>query len=399
MRIESRALPCVEARCIDEHASTESPGLLYLPRSPRRTRRWAQRSGSLIPLVAGSLVVLVVAAAFSVDTAYLQLARTEMRGAVDASARSAGQVLASGGSSTSAQNAAKAVALENKVAGKPLQLSDSDIVLGNASRSAGGAYLFTPGGSPGNAFQISGRRTRDSLGGQINAIFGGILGVSRYNAIQSATVVRGDRDVLLVLDTSGSMMYRLEVDQSYPSGRSESTPPHPNESRWGVLCQSLGVLFNTLESTSPEEQVGLVTFDTQGAFRSSLNTEYKPVQSRVDEFSSAPLAGWTNLGEGMQLARERLISGLETKPYSARTIILLTDGQPNQGPDPMEEARACKSAKITVHTISFSSFADTQLMQSIADTTGGKYYAAPSEATLRAAFQEIGRDLPVLLTQ
>ena len=77
------------------------------------------------------------------------------------------------------------------------------------------------------------------------------------------------------------------------------------------------------------------------------------------------------MGEGMQMGRDQLINSPEASPHAARTMILLTDGQPNVGPDPFSEAQACRAANITVHTISYSNFANTTLMQSIAQETGG----------------------------
>ncbi|MCC6509717.1 MAG: VWA domain-containing protein, partial [Pirellulaceae bacterium] len=287
------------------------PRYTYL-RSVRQTSVFAarphSRRGSMIPIMAVSIIVLIVAAAFSVDTAYIQLSRTEMRNAVDAAARGAGRVLASGGSDWLARQTAKDVALLNRVAGSPLRLSDADIVQGAAQRQFNGVYSFTAGGWPSNAFQIVGRRTSGSLGGQINSIFGGMLGVSNYNAQQSATVVRGDRDVMLVLDVSGSMMLRLDVDMTYPSFRDGTTPPDPWLSRWGVLVQSLDTLLNTLNTTAPTEKVGLITFSDAGTYHLPLSTNYSNIYGSVNSISNAPLVGWTNMGEGMQSGRTQLIN-------------------------------------------------------------------------------------------
>ena len=258
---------------------------------PRPTSAIRHRRGSMIPIMAVAIVILIVAAAFSVDTAYIQLTRTEMRSAVDAAARGAGQVLANGGSDWTARQTAKDMAARHKVAGRPLQLSDWDIVQGNASRQISGVYSFTAGGWPSNAFQIVGKRTSGSMDGQINSIFGGLLGVSRYNSQQSATVVRGDRDVMLVLDTSGSMMYRLDIDLTYPLFRDGATAPDPWFSRWGVLDQSLDTLMLTLSLTAPIEKVGLVTFDTTGLYRLPLSTNYTNISNTVNTISSAPLIG------------------------------------------------------------------------------------------------------------
>ncbi len=79
----------------------------------------------------------------------------------------------------------------------------------------------------------------------------------------------------------------------------------------------------------------------------------------------------------MQIARNQLINSPEASSHAARTMILLTDGQPNLGPDPFTEAQACKAANITVHTISYSNFANTTLMQSIATETGAIFITRP----------------------
>ncbi len=348
--------------------------------------------------MAVAIIILIIAAAFSVDTAYMQLSRTEMRSAVDAAARGAGQVLAGGGSDWSARQTAKDMAQRHKVAGRPLQLSMQ--ILFKAMRRVRPTVFMHLRQVDGPATPFKSWADAPAVHWTVNQLHlrwhAGRVEI-QYAAIGYGCAWRPRRDA--VLDTSGSMMYRLDLDMTYPFFRDGTTAPDPWFSRWGVLDQSLDTLMWTLSTTAPIEKVGLVTFDTTGVYRLPLSTNYTNITNTVNAISSAPLVGWTNLGEGLQIARNQLINSPEASSHAARTIILLTDGQPNLGPDPLAEAQACQANKITVHTISYSNFADTALMQSIANETGGDYYHAPSSWELLQAFEKIGRDLPVLLTQ
>ena len=65
-------------------------------------RRPRARKGAMLVLVAVSLVLLLVAAAFSVDVAYMHLVREELHIATDAAAKAAVTGLSQGGTSTAA---------------------------------------------------------------------------------------------------------------------------------------------------------------------------------------------------------------------------------------------------------------------------------------------------------
>lgn len=337
-------------------------------------------------------------AAFSVDVAYMQLTRTEMRTAVDAAARCAGHVIANGGTAAQARSAAKIIASANSVAGTSMILSDSNIQVGRGNRDEDGIYDFNPTTDKPNAVRVTAERTTGSAAGSVKLIFGKMLGAQAFQPTEVATVMRGDRDVMLVIDASGSMMSRLD-SHDYPAGCSGSTPPHPTLSRWAILRQALDIFLDVLDGTSPDEQVGLVTYGTNAAFHQTLTEDYEEISDPIDDIGSDPISGWTNLGEGLSFGRSYLTTVPERRFYAARTIVLLTDGQPNVGPDPVAEALICKNDKVIVHCVSFSDFANQSVMQQIASITGGDYYHAPDAATLQAAFSTIGLNLPVLLTE
>ncbi|MFN9974806.1 MAG: VWA domain-containing protein, partial [Phycisphaerae bacterium] len=89
-------------------------------------------------------------------------------------------------------------------------------------------------------------------------------------------------------------------------------------------------------------------------------------------------------------------SGANSRPLSNKVVILLTDGQWNDGRDPLLAAADARAAGITVHVVSM--LTSTQaVLQQVASTTGGHYYATQNEAELRNAFQELARTLPIVL--
>src|SRR5690349_17552477 len=89
-------------------------------RSMRRSRH-APRTGGMLALIAICLPLFIIAAAFAVDVAYMQLARTELRTATDAAARAGAKTLSMSQNQTTARAAAVAAAAKNKVAGVGLK--------------------------------------------------------------------------------------------------------------------------------------------------------------------------------------------------------------------------------------------------------------------------------------
>ena len=88
-------------------------------RSPRR--------GAMMVLIAITLPIIIIIAAFALDVAWMQLVRTELRTATDSASRAGAKTLSLKQNTTDARNAAKQAALRNTVAGDPLQLQNSEI--------------------------------------------------------------------------------------------------------------------------------------------------------------------------------------------------------------------------------------------------------------------------------
>ena len=94
-----------------------------------------------------------------------------------------------------------------------------------------------------------------------------------------------------------------------------------------------------------------------------------------------------------------LVLKASDRPLAKKIIVLMTDGQWNQGRSPVLSAQDAKAANIVIHRISFLPGAIQPDLNTIAATTGGRYYHADNETELRDAFSELAKSLPVVLTK
>ena len=180
----------------------------------------AQRRGAIIPLFAVLFPVLVILTAISINLAYMQLTDTEMQIAVDVAAHAGGRRLGTpvlnedGTVQTLAETKedvmkfATEIAAMNDVGGSPAAITSSAMDFGRSAREVRedgtlAGYKFTP--TTGNQIPSSFRIQSDDL--TLPHAFAAV-GDSKNFTINSTSVsTQVDRDVVLVLDRSGSMIY------------------------------------------------------------------------------------------------------------------------------------------------------------------------------------------------
>ena len=359
----------------------------------------------MLVLIAICLPLCIIMAAFAIDVAWMQLVRTELRTATDAAARAGAKELSLSQDTQAARNRAKEAALRNKVAGEPLLLADSDIEIGKGSQSGQSRFRFAPGGNQPNAVRITGQRTRGSAAGPVDLLFAGVLGVRQFEPKETATSTQLDRDICLVVDRSGSMMQSL-TGGGMPSGT--CSPPHPSQSRWGALSIAVEAFLVELGKTVQEEHVALVSYSSNtsecgntyriSTIDSDLVSDYAAIRNELTRIGSKPVKGRTSISAGLDDGI-RVLTGQNTRPFAVRTMILMTDGIHNLGPEPVVSARKAAQQDIVIHTITFSSDADIRRMKDVAAAAGGKHFHAPSAEDLVRIFKEIAATLPVLLTE
>ena len=373
----------------------------------RRQSPTRQRNGATIVLVAIFVPILLMIVGFSVDYAYMQLARAELQSATDLAAKAASTELADSGNIASAIAKGKAIAAENLVAGSPLTLENGDFVFGHTVRSATGKWTFTANGSPTNAVQINSRRTSSSPDGEIDLFFSGLGGYA-FETGASATSGFVNVDICLVLDRSSSM--KLPV--SDPNPLMDTTDPRYcdspwGDSRWVALENAVQIFVTKMNATLAEEKVSIVTFASghtacsvtvQSATLDQQLTTYMPdINNTMSSLTSSIWFGMTEISEGMQLGINEL-NGPNSRPTAQKIMVVLTDGAYTNAVDPVTIATDAANDDIRVHTVTFGALdiAVRNHMASTAAAGGGNHYHAPDAATLNSVFTQIAGSIAIL---
>lgn len=161
----------------------------------------------------------------------------------------------------------------------------------------------------------------------------------------------------------------------------------------------------------PHDRIGLVAFSAEAFTQCPLTTDRRVVQTFIHELAVGRLEDGTAVGMGLATA----INRLKDSRSRSKIVVLLTDGENNAGYiAPLKAAEIAKSLGVRVYTVGIGtegivmspaqrnpdgSYAyaprfmkfDTQLLEEIASTTGGKFYRAFSERDLKAIYAEIDR--------
>lgn len=358
-----------------------------------------RRRGSVLTLVAFFMVVLVAMAAFSVDVAYMQLVNTQLRTSTDVAAKAGTSYLMQGKSESQAVQYAIDIAAKNTVAGKSLYLNPSDITLGQSQLQSNGSWSFVAGLKPYQAMQINSKLTNNNSNGAVKLFFGPLLGKKRYTTSTTSVATAFACDVSLVLDRSGSMKWDMSgVDDQYPWGGKDNKAPVTG-SRWMALDSSVKSFTDLLSTSSAPPRVGVVTWASDVTTDLGFTTSMSSVYSAVHKYTDDNFDGMTNMCQGMQYGVAQL-TGSTARSTAKKIMVLMSDGDWNEGSDPVAYASTAAANNITIYTISLlTSGTGTRALQSIANATGGKSYYANDSASLNSAWTDIAYSLPIVLTK
>jgi Ca-activated chloride channel family protein len=391
------------------------------------------RRGAVHVLVAAMMMVFIIAAALTVDVSYMQLIRTELRTATDAAAKAGTEALIR----TQDQATAKAEAVRyaglNNVGGSPFVITENDVHLGRVVPGSGGKWTFQEGGTPLNAVRVDGNVGGGATTAAKPLFFGPALGVADFSTSHKSTAAKQEVEICLCLDRSGSMLWDMSgTDSSYTTPNPNLStfsawgtnwqyalsPPHPSGSRWAVLGNAIDLFLDEASKYRLRPRTALVTWGTDytmpiapgtvyGAAEVDVNLPWysgfdwevnkTSIEAAIDVRTANPMMGGTNMSAGIDEA-VGVLTGPRSQVFTTKIMILLSDGQWNAGRDPLLAAADANAAGVTIHTISMLSI-DTWTLQQIANATDGDFYQANDEATLRAAFEEIARSLPIVFTE
>lgn len=371
------------------------------------SRRLApRRRGAVLALMAVLLPVALILAAFAVNLAYMELTRTELYTATDAATRAAQRTLTNTRNQALAMAQGRTVGLQNQVAGKNFHVRNSDYTFGTSTRaSLASRYIFTPATGPSvNAVQIDGSRMATSHGGAVDLVLPIMLSTQQFETHEFIQSTQVDVDLALVVDRSGSMAYAANETAAYPPAPAASPPGWtfctaiPPSSRWLDAVNGVDVFINEIVTSPRQELVSLVTYADSAVVDQTLTTTYASIQAAMGGYSGTFCGGQTNIADGIDRGVYTFTQGLD-RPWAAKVIVVLTDGIATVGSDPLVSATNAAAQNIQIFTITFALEADQPLMQQIATIGKGKHYHATNGSELSAAFQDIARGLPIVLTR
>jgi uncharacterized protein YegL len=328
----------------------------------------------MLILIGFLMVGFMVTVAMSIDIAHMQLSRLELRTSTDAAAKAAAFTLSETRDVSQAIARGRELAAANPVFNQPLRLADGDFQFGRSLLdNRTGGFTFSPNRTPFNSIRVNGLRTERSRSGAVPLIFGRFWGMTNFQPTATATATFMHRDIVLVVDRSGSMAGRKVQD----------------------LGVSLATFALTLLETLSEERIGLASYASDATADVPLTTNLNALAAA---FSRMPVGGATNITAGMD-AGEQIFLNSGEQPFAERTMIVMTDGIHNVGPQPLNSARRIAARDVVIHTITFGADANQSLMRNVARIGEGRHLHAVTGPQLQAAFREIAMTLTTIITE
>jgi len=157
----------------------------------------------------------------------------------------------------------------------------------------------------------------------------------------------------------------------------------------------------------PNDRVGLVVFSGESFTQCPLTTDHSVLINLFEGIKSGMVEDGTAIGLGLASA----VTRLKESEAKSKVIILLTDGVNNRGEiAPLTAAEIAETFDIRVYTIGVGSMGtapfpvqtqfgvryqdvevqiDEEVLQQIAEKTGGQYFRATDNERLKAVYQEI----------
>lgn len=214
-----------------------------------------------------------------------------------------------------------------------------------------------------------------------------VFALARPQTRNDEQLVTGEGiDIVLCLDISGSML-------------AQDFTPNRMEAAKNVAGEFI--------DNRPTDRIGLVIFSGESFTMCPLTTDRTVLKTQLYNVQSGLLEDGTAIGSGLATGVDRL----RNSPSKSKVIILLTDGENNGGLiDPNTAKEIAKSVGVKVYTVGMGTEGyapvpvqtpggivyqkekvniDEKLLTQIATETGGRYYRAKDNESLKNIYTEI----------
>jgi Ca-activated chloride channel homolog len=215
------------------------------------------------------------------------------------------------------------------------------------------------------------------------------LGIALGRPERTIAVEQRQGTVMLVHDTSGSM---------------QATDVKPDR------LSAARDAARTFARSLPEEfRLGVVSFNTRAEQATEPTTDRSQVLRAIDDLD---ILGGTAMGDGLRLGVNAIrapVIGTDGRPQRLPgAIVLLSDGASTTGEDPRKVAAEARKLKIPIYAVALGTQdgmlrrpdgsmtpvpPDTATLESIARTTGGRFFTAPTARDLEVVYANLGRGL------
>jgi Ca-activated chloride channel homolog len=232
-----------------------------------------------------------------------------------------------------------------------------------------------------------------------------LIALARPEAVVGVPRIEGT--VILAFDISGSMAAddldptRLEAAKSAAQAFVERQPPAV---RIGVVAFSdtgLAVQQPTYDQTEVIATIRRLSPSLGTSLGNGILVSLAEIETRVEETNY-----YSNLTPQPTPTPTPVLAGT----YQAGVIVLLTDGENTEAPDPLEIAQTAADRGVRIYPIGigsptgtvlniegFNVFTqlDESLLRAIAERTGGSYFNAASEDELLEIYENLDRQLVI----
>lgn len=193
-------------------------------------------------------------------------------------------------------------------------------------------------------------------------------------------------DIMMALDISGTM-------------QAEDLKPNRLEAAKAVATDFV--------IARPNDNIGLVVFAGESFTQCPLTTDHAVLVNLFKSVKFGMIEDGTAIGLGLANAVNRM----KDSPTKSKVVILLTDGSNNRGDiDPATAAEIAKTFGIRVYAVGVGSYGqarvpvqtpmgvqymtmdsefDEETLRRIASTTGGEYFRATDNSSLKAIYEKI----------